>query len=235
MPESLKAQSAAQAPESKSDGSYDKANSKAEELLTAARAGTREGIQQYADYNKLFGLNEDQGADWILQQILMRMRYDIDIGEGEGDEFKLSVKFTNVDMTVVLPLYYAQAMQLEYDNAMKDNPLSVQQLETEYQKIFADLMVKNSETKTEKTADIKLERADGEWKIIPDEKLGNAMLGGYLDVQKSMRQNPPQVSQAPEIEASSDEYGEEEYIYDMDDDDEYVYDEEGGSMVKPRE
>lgn len=191
----------------------------AQDFLIAARSGERSNIQAYTDYNTLFGLNEGQSADWILQQILMRLRYEVLSTEVGSDKATAIVKITNTDMMTVLPLYYGQAMQLEYDNAMSKEPMSADELENEYRKIFVELMLENEGNKTEKLTEIAMDKDGGDWRIVTAGTLGNAMLGGYLDAQKSVRENPPQISSAPAEESKPDEEGDGSGDSDRGDDD----------------
>lgn len=182
----------------------------AESFLKSARTGERLLIQDFVDYSTLFRLQEGQNPDWILGQILMRMKYEILSGETEENSSLISVKFSNVDMGVVMPLYFRDAMTFEFENALSDDPKSPEQLEKEYQRIFAGLISKNGDNRVEKTVDIELTKEDEKWKIKPTDALGNAMLGGYLDAQGKFAEAVPEIAEK-EVVSSSYEDEDQEY------------------------
>jgi hypothetical protein len=205
-------------------------NMRVEEFLSAARRGNRADIQSYVDYDALFGLQEGQAPDWILGQVLMRMRSEIVSVEAspeeEPDSASVVVKFTNIDMGSVLPEYYRECMELEYNNGLLDEPLSAAELELRYNEIFAKIASAHAESRVEKQAALELAREGGAWQISASPELGDAMLGGYMEARRQMSQgmgapaqaagqepaaNPessqePESSEAPTEEASgSDE------------------------------
>jgi hypothetical protein len=176
---------------------------RAEEFLSAARRGNRSEIQDYADYNTLFGLQEGQNPDWILQQILMRMRSEIvsvNASEDEPDSARVEVRFTNIDMGTVLPEYYSECMELEYNTGLLDEPLSAAELSARYNEIFARIASENAENRVEKQAVLELAREDGAWEIKAEPELGNAMLGGYIEAQRQISQGGAAPAQAPSQE-----------------------------------
>jgi hypothetical protein len=176
-------------------------NMRAEEFLSAARRGNRSEIQDYADYNTLFGLQEGQNPDWILQQILMRMRSEIvsvNASPEEPDSASVEVRFTNIDMGAVLPEYYRECMELEYNNGLVDEPLSAAELNARYNEIFARIASASAENRVEKQALIELAREDGTWQIVAGPELGDAMLGGYIEAQRQISQGPSQSAPAQE-------------------------------------
>jgi hypothetical protein len=171
-------------------------NMRVEEFLSAARRGNRAEIQGYADYDTLFGLQEGQNPEWILQQVLMRMRSEIvsvQAPEGGSGPARAEVKFTNIDMGTVLPEYYRECMELEYNNGLLDEPLTPEELNARYNEIFARVASANAENRVEKQASIELTRKGGAWEIEPAPELGDAMLGGYIGARQQMSQGgaPP--------------------------------------------
>ncbi len=155
-------------------------------LLSAAKSGERAKIQEFADYNTLFNLQEGQDADWILQQILFRLKYEVLSCDVFEDKALASVKVSNVDMGTVLPIYFEKAMKIEYDNAANDLQKPRDQLETEYRKVFVDLMTQHEKGRIEKLVDIRLVKKDDKWSIESSPVLGNAILGGYIDAQSAV-------------------------------------------------
>jgi hypothetical protein len=177
-----------------------------EEFLSAARRGNRTEIQDYADYNTLFGLQEGQNPDWILQQILMRMRSEvvsIETAEEETDSARVEVRFTNIDMGTVLPEYYRECMELEYNNGLVDEPLSAEELNARYNEIFARIASENAENRVEKQAVLELARNEGVWELEAGPELGDAMLGGYIEAQRLMSQGVSVPAQAPSQEPAA--------------------------------
>jgi hypothetical protein len=171
---------------------------RAEEFLSAARRGNRTEIQDYADYNTLFALQEGQNPEWILQQILMRMRSEIlsvESSEEEPDSATVQVQFTNIDMGAVLPEYYRECMELEYNNGLVDEPLTAEELNARYNEIFARIASANAENRVEKQAVMELAREEGVWEIKAGPHLGDAMLGGYVEAQRQMSASGPAPAQ----------------------------------------
>lgn len=182
-------------------------------FLGAIKSGVRENIQAFTDYNILFNLTEGQGADWLLRQVLLRLNYEIISSNVEEDKAAVTVKISNLDMSLVLPLYFEQAMAISFENASERLGKTQEELDAEYRKIFVDLLTQYENTRIDRLTDIELEKVAGEWKIKTAPELGNAVLGGFLeaqdrvrgDMQQSKAENPPGASSAPQ-EDSDDEY-----------------------------
>jgi hypothetical protein len=193
-------------------------SARAEEFLGAIRRGDREEISGYADYDKLFALAEGQRPDWILQQILMRMRYEIkEIKEISPNEATVEALFTNIDMVKLYPEYYQECMLLEYQNGLAGSPLDAAELERRSNEIFVGLASENAEARVEIPCEFTMTKADGKWSANPGAELGNAMLGGYIDAQRQMSQGQPapaqtqsqEPAQSPQAPASEEAAPEE--------------------------
>lgn len=156
-------------------------------LLSAIQSGKRENIQAFADYNTMFNLMEGQDADWLLRQVLLRLNYEIissDVGE---DKATVTVKVSNLDMNLVLPLYFEQAGAVSFENASEGLGKTREELDVEYRKIFVDLLIKYENTRRDRIAEVELENKDGKWQIVASPVLGDVVLGGFLEAQEKVR------------------------------------------------
>lgn len=167
-------------PESEPEEDPGKAKAAAEEFLEAVKTGSKSKIGQYIDYDALFRITPEQNPEWQFEQILPLMTCEIFSAGADGDEASVSVKITNVDMGVILPLWFEKVMTLEYDNALSDDPLDREELDAKGRTIFVSLLKERGEGRVEKLADIRFRKDGGAWKPQPSDELGDALLGRYF-------------------------------------------------------
>lgn len=159
------------------------------EMLDALKTGDKNSIQPYIDYDSFFNLEDAAAADWQYRQILAHMRYEILSSEILGEEASVLALIGNVRMETVLPLFYRQAMELEFNNASSENPLSGVDLESKFMNLFDDLLSQNEADIIEKDVKIKFKKVGDEWKIYPDLKLQNAILGDFSAARAKVGEN----------------------------------------------
>lgn len=198
----------------------------ANSLLSAIKSGVRENIQAYADYNTLFNLTEGQGADWLLRQVLMRLNYEVISSDVTDDKALVTIKLSNLDMNLVLPLYFEQAMAISFENASEGLGKTREELDAEYREVFTGLLAQHENSRRDKLTEIELEKKDGQWKINPTPALGDAVLGGFLtaqdsvrgDMQSSSSKSVPAASSEPPSSSGADTSGDEYADIDLDSD-----------------
>lgn len=159
-------------------------------MLTALQTGNPDEIQEYLDYVTFFELDGDgAAADWQYLELLKHLRFDVISCEVTGDEAKALVRIANVDMETVLPLYFKQAMDLEYKNAVSENPMGTVDMDVLYVRLYGDLLDEYDASPAEREVTVTLGKINGEWKIFPDNKLRDAVLGGYFSARAQTGEN----------------------------------------------
>ena len=153
-----------------------------EEMLAALQSGDREQIKAHIDYTNLLQLQEGQ-PDVNHLAILRQLQYTVGEATVNGATASVTVELTNLDMKVVLGSYFKAAGELEFSNALSDDPRSEAELETEYIQLFRDTLEANRANTAQRTVDITLLQAGGRWKAQVSEALRNAVLGDYFIAQ----------------------------------------------------
>lgn len=175
--------------ESRPEENPDAAKAAAVGFLEAVKTGLKEKIQPYTDYNALLRITQEQNAEWQFIQILPHMTYEITSAKIEDGGATVSVRISNVDMGAVLPLWFEEAMRMEYDNALMESPLDRDALDEKIKVSFGKILNTRENGRTDKQADIKMEKSGGEWKPKNAAELGDAVLGGYFSAYADMAGN----------------------------------------------
>lgn len=184
------------------------AKAAAEKFLEAAQTGSKEKIQPFADYNKLLRITQEQNAEWQFKQILSHMTCQVVSAQIDDDGVAtVGAKISNVDMGVILPLWFKEAMQLEYDNALSASPLDRDGLDSKLKVLFAQMLDERANGKVETLVDIRLEKVAGEWKPKPNDELGDALLGRYFSAYASVTGNMMQSGGQPAEELIDYDFG----------------------------
>lgn len=160
----------------------------ASDFLDALQSGDRERIRAQTDYTELLQIQEGD-PDANLLAILKRMEYEVIGAVVDGDAASVKVSITNIDMNAVLPTYIKQAMELEYNNAISESPLTPEQLEQEYVKLFDGALNYNAINTVERAVDLELAKADGVWRVRQDEHLRSAAFGDFWSASSKVGEN----------------------------------------------
>lgn len=160
----------------------------AKTLFASMKSGAIEIVEQHLDYDAFLQLAEGQSDD-NFRALLGRMDYEIQSVDANGDTGLVNVTLSNIDMSMALGSYLREAMDLEYNNAMAESPLSQAELEARYGEMFTEALDQNSHHRIEETLLITFIRTDDVWQAQISESFQNAALGNYFPAKAQLGNN----------------------------------------------
>ena len=137
--------------------------------LTAVKKNDIETIQKYFNEDIVFDGVDDELASQEIQALFENM--DFEILSSEGETVKTSI--TNIDMLPVMVKTFEKAVELAFSG------ISEEEIAEQSEKIVQDILNEDDLEKVTNTVDIKLEEIEGQWKIILNDELMNAMFGNF--------------------------------------------------------
>jgi hypothetical protein len=163
------------------------AEAAAEALLAALQSGEPDAIRDELDYTNLLLLDEGSPEDSLLA-ILKKLDYEILDVAAEQSSATVTVSLSSVSIESFFVQYLQRSMELEYNNAILDEPASREQLEEQTQQLFYDMLDENEANRIETTVTLQLSNTGGEWHARVSEALRNAATGGYFSARESASQ-----------------------------------------------
>lgn len=157
----------------------------AREMLGALQTGDRDSIKAQLDYTNLLQLQQGQ-SDVNHLAILRRLQYEIEDVDISGSTATVTIKLTNLDMTVVMASYLKAAAELEFNNNTSDQPRTQAELDADYVRLFEDTLDANSANTTVKSVPITFLQVGGGWKAQVSSGFRDAALGNYFTAQGQM-------------------------------------------------
>lgn len=164
------------------------AESAARGLFDALKTGNPDIIREHIDYKNLLQLQDDQ-SDGNLLALLPYLQYEIIEVSAQKQTAIVQVRVSNVDMHAVMPEFLRKAMEMEYNNALEENPLSTEAMDEEYRKLFGQLLEQNAANRKETAVDVQLLFSGDQWRAQSDETLRTAVSGDYWGASKQVQEN----------------------------------------------
>lgn len=155
-------------------------------VLNAVKELDKETINKYLDYDKLINNDVDQSeqelADEQIKKMLTRLEYKIISSEENGDIATVKAEITNINMEKVIKDMFGNMFTLAMAEAFKDESMQLtdEEMEQKTYELFDEAIEKYKDEKVTNSADIKLNKIDGQWKIGIDENMQNAIMGNLL-------------------------------------------------------
>jgi putative cell wall-binding protein len=160
---------------------------KALDEATVDRYFSYEEFMDYDDENNTTPQQEELAQE-LAQLFLEKLHYKIVSSSINGDTATVKAEITNTDMGLIFEEYMDEVIQLAIENALlpEDQQLTDEEIEMQVAQILLDLMEREDNQTVTTTVDINLTRNNASWKITMDEKLQDAILGGFLSALQDM-------------------------------------------------
>lgn len=158
------------------------------DLMAALQSGSRERIESHIDYKNMLQLREGQ-SDANFRQVLRRVCYEILDVDAGAKVARVETRISNIDLKGIMPQYFQKAGELEYNNALSEAPLSDEELEAEYERLFVELLDAAGDSTLSSTVTIQVLRTDGDWRVQSDETLRTAVTGDFWNASANVGEN----------------------------------------------
>lgn len=173
-----------------------------ENVFKAVKSADRETANKYFDYDGLYKSRDADGNEVELdpedqkaveeesKKILSEMEYKIISSEETEDEDTATVKteITNIDMGKVMKDLVGNVMILSMQEANKEESarLSDEEMVKKTDEMFDEALEKYKDEKVTNTVDIKLNKVNGQWKVVVDDDVKNAVMGDLIKATQEM-------------------------------------------------
>lgn len=174
--------------ESEEEPDPDTVKAEVESVFSALKSGDREAIQKRLDYTNLMQLEHLGQSDDNALAILTRMQYSVTDAEVGKDVATVVVEVSNIDAGQLLAGYLKEARDMQYNNALAEQPLTEEEMEGKYVELFRQL-IDSSPASRGRTIEVKMLKSGDSWQPQVNDDFRDAVLGGYADAVKEMGQN----------------------------------------------
>ena len=173
-----------------------------ENVFNAVKSADRETANKYFDYDGLYKSLDAEGKEVELdpedqksaeeqsKKVLSEMEYKIISSEETEDEDTATVKteITNIDMGKVMKDLVGNVMIMSMQEANKEESdrLSDEEMVKKTDEMFDETLEKYKDEKVTNTVDIKLNKVSGQWKVVVDDDVKNAVMGGLMKATQEM-------------------------------------------------
>ncbi len=125
-------------------------------------------------------LNDESGSAALSKEMLQNMSFEILSSEEKGDTATVTVSITNTDAAIVLSEYVSSAFGLIFSG------LSEEEMDAKMTELLAAAFENNKESTVTNEVTLSLSKENDQWKVLPDEEMLDAILGGMYSIAESM-------------------------------------------------
>ena len=163
----------------------DKAEASVSGMFDAFKALDFEKARDYVDVDsmKLSEYDTDEDADYerYMSTLFDRLDYKIVSSEEVDDEtVNVVVEITAVDMKVVLKDYVSEALKYAFSNTLEDPQPTEEEMQQKMEDLFIASATKEGLDTVTSVVTIKVVNDDGNWRIVSDDPLVDALFGGLI-------------------------------------------------------
>lgn len=130
--------------------------------------------------DQILSETEDEELASEMLTILQTLSFNVNPAEVNDSTATVKTTIKNIDMKPVMGDFVSELFSLAFSD------LDEETLETKQNEAFTNALEKNKDTTIEKEVDIKLEKTETGWLIIPDDNLADGITGGLLSVGEDM-------------------------------------------------
>ncbi len=143
-------------------------------------------IEEEVSEDSQAGLTEEM--ELFMKNLFDKLSYEIISSEKvDSDNVNVTTKITAIDMKVVLGDFVSAIMQYAFENAAEG--LSDEEIEAQTERIFVECVEKPDLATVTNEIVIKVTKVDGKWKVVSDETLNDAILGGLAAATEELEKN----------------------------------------------
>lgn len=151
-------------------------------MFNSLKTGDFEKVNEFVNYNELMNSSEisaEDGLDQETQKLFFdKLDWKIIKVEKENDNATIEVEVTNKDFKTILGNYMQKVLKV----AFSGQEMSDQEIENY---LIEELRNEQAQTTTV-TKTIQAVKQDGEWKVVVDEELEDALLPGLNDAVNAL-------------------------------------------------
>lgn len=139
---------------------------------------------KYTDAEQVGNMDElttlPDGGKKIMEAMFGKLEYEL-VGSEQisGEEVRVTVKISAVDMAPIFKQYMAKAMEYLFTHALDEPAPSEQEVMTQMSDIFVQLLAAEDVAMMDTQVEITVAKTDGKWKIKVEETFLSAVLGGF--------------------------------------------------------
>jgi len=139
------------------------------EFETASKLAGRANIEK-----EILGIAEDEQHEHFFQLALSRVTYKVDSKKVEGDNAEVNVKVTALDVLRIAIRTINELSTIGFVMALSEEQ-SQENISALFQQYFENAMSDPSAPMVVSDIQIKLEKKEGSWTVLPDDALVNAI------------------------------------------------------------
>jgi hypothetical protein len=122
-----------------------------------------------------------------IKLFVKKLSFEILSSNIKDGKATVKAKITNIDMKPIFREYIKKAFSIAMSEAfLGDNEQDNEELQKEMEQIFIDLLSNEENKMVTSTVEIKLIKNGNSWRIEADDKLLDAILGGFYSITDSM-------------------------------------------------
>lgn len=151
-----------------------------QQALRDMQIGNFERVKEYLDFDELVNIpvlsfdNRDDKQD-IQKLFFNELEFNIKSVKNEGDTAKIEVEITNKNFKTIMQNYTKNVMQKLFSND-----------DTNTEDILIEQLKNKEIDKVTSKQTVTVQKQDGEWKVVVDENLRNAIFPGLTEVLDSV-------------------------------------------------
>lgn len=121
----------------------------------------------------------ESDSKFILENLFGKLDYEIISSEKiDKNTVVVKTKITTIDMGPIFTEFMGKAIQYAFQNAFSDPQPSEEETNKKMEEMLVECMSKEDAEMVTKTVDIKVVKANKNWKIVSSDELASALLGG---------------------------------------------------------
>jgi len=170
-----------------------KAESAVNNMFTAFKNLDFDEAQKYINVEdiKISELEEDGSAtsdyDMFMRALFNKLDYKIISSEKiDNDTVNVTTEITAVDMKPVLTDYFTEALKYAFSTMFDDPQPTEEETAEKMEEIFFNSASKADLALVTNEVVIKVINVDGNWKIVSDDALANALFGGLISATEEL-------------------------------------------------
>jgi len=149
-----------------------------EKALEELKNNNIENFQKYIVDADSFS---DEEIDESIEYLVKNLEVEVKSSSIDGDTATVETDITNINFSIVMEEFLSQAMGIAMENALSEDPMSQEEMDSYVEELLITILERDEIETVTTTANISLEKTNGQWKIIYDEEIQNALFFGIAD------------------------------------------------------
>ncbi len=170
----------------------EKAQKSVNGMFEAFRSLNLEAAKQYVNVEQFDNMSVSDNKFTKNQEVFMKLLFNklqnkiVSSQRIDSNNVIVKTEITAIDMKPIFSEYIQEAMKIAFSNAFSTDKVSDEEMQKAMENKFTEIVNNPNVAMITNTVDIKVQKVDNAWKVVSDETLINAILGGLQEVAKSM-------------------------------------------------